>query len=79
MSLTCFGIGERQSQISTMYLYILGKVWPRFISALEMVGGGILQAITWIEAVGSCTLLGYTEPNYGLGNYWRYPYMHTSS
>lgn len=37
-----------------MYPYILGRVYPRFISALAMVGVGALQVITWTKAIGSC-------------------------
>lgn len=54
MKLTYFGIGTKQIQISTMYLYILGRVYPRFISALTMVGVGAQQVTTWTKAIGSC-------------------------
>lgn len=77
MSLTCLGIGTKQIQISTIYVYILGRVYPRFISALAMVGVGVLQVVTWIEAIGSCP--GIYRSNYVLEKQRHYPYMHTSS
>lgn len=55
MSLSCFDLGPSKGKSAPciyFYTYWVGS-YQRPISSLEK-GCGALQAITWIEAIGSC-------------------------